>query len=150
MADEEIKQSDLYETPKSVFDYLSMNYGPFDLDVCAEESTRKCEKWFGIDHSDPERRNALAIMWNMHGRRAWMNPPYSNPRPWIEHAILYGKFGLVTVALLPADTSTSWYHDLIKNNKRCLHELLPGRIRFMYRGDRQGSPKFGNIVAVFL
>lgn len=139
-----VKESDLYETPPEVFEYASEKYGPFDLDVCCEEVTKKA----GIFYTAQD--DAFSKPWNpISQTKAWMNPPYSNPKPWVEKALFEAKENKVcTVALLPADTSTKWFH-LMLHNKNVHIEYLPKRVRFLFRGKRSGSPKFGNVLVVF-
>lgn len=142
-----IKESDLYETPPEIFKWASQRFGPFDLDVCAEERTKKAPRWFGP--GSPIGENAFSMEWWQWGSRAWMNPPYSNPRPWIEKARAAAAQGLPVVALLPSDTSTGWWHKHIENNPHVYYEHAPQRIRFLYKGSRSGSPKFGSTFVLF-
>ena len=144
-----MKESDLYETPPEVFEYAALKHGPFDLDACAVLATRKAEAYFGPDHVNEEARDALAVDWCQYDpNMVWMNCPYSDPKPWVEKALEQAKRGVRTVALLPADTSTRWFH-LILNNKNCFIEYLPKRVRHIYKGVRSGSPKFGSVLVVF-
>lgn len=143
-----MKDSDLYETPPEIFRYASDKYGPFDLDACALRDTRKTKAYMGPDHDAPEGRDALSANWSDYEPTAtWMNPPYSNPKPWVEKALMEAKHGVKTVALLPADTSTKWFHLIL--NADCHIEYLPKRVRFLFKGKRCGSPKFGNVLVVF-
>lgn len=139
-----VRESDKYETPPEVFGELNLKYGPFSLDVCAEAKTAKCKNFYKIED------DSLEMDWAQgNGSRGWMNPPYSNPRPWIEKAIMEARLGFITCALLPADTSTKWFHDLVLNNPRCKYEFWPKRIRFLKNGKRCESAKFGSLVAIF-
>ena len=45
---------------------------------------------------------------------AFVNPPYSNPLPWVKKAIKEAERGITVVLLLKHDSSTEWY--------RLLHE----------------------------
>ena len=42
-----------------------------------------------------------------------MNPPYSDPVPWLNMAIEQAELGKTVVVLLRVDTSTNWFHDLV-------------------------------------
>jgi hypothetical protein len=46
--------------------------------------------------------------------RTFVNPPYSNPLPWVEQAIRESGGGKLIVLLLKADTSTRWF-SLLQN-----------------------------------
>jgi len=48
--------------------------GP-DLDLAAERRTALAAEWYGLDHLDPGRRNALVASWWHPGVR-FLNPPY--------------------------------------------------------------------------
>jgi len=137
------KPSDRYETPPEIFEYLNHIHGPFDLDVCAEVSTAKCSTFITLE------ANSLAAEWHQFGKRAWMNPPYSNIRPWVEKAINESKKGVVTCALLPADTSTRVFHDCIYGKPGVISYFYPKRIKFLLDGTRQQSAKFGSLVTLF-
>ena len=58
----------------------------------------------------------------------YCNPPYSNPRPWVEKAIATAAKGRRVVMLLKHDSSTEWW--------RLLHEAgamfcpIIGRLKF--------------------
>jgi len=41
--------------------------------------------------------------------RTYVNPPYSNPMPWVEKAIAENEKGKTIVMLLKLDTSTKWF-----------------------------------------
>lgn len=136
--------SDLYETPPEVFGYWHRLFG-FNIDVCAEPTTAKCPTYMTAD------LDALTQDWSTifrEGGKVWMNPPYSNPAPWIEKAIEQSNKGVFVLALLPADTSTKWFH-LLTTTPNVTLVYAKGRIRFLLGGERQGSPKFGSIFALF-
>lgn len=50
--------------------------------------------------------DGLQVAWNKH---TYVNPPYSNPLPWVEKAIEESKLGKTIVLLLKHDSSTKWY-----------------------------------------
>ena len=57
---------------------------------------------------------SLSIEWDA-AEKIFINPPYSNPKPWVEKAIETSKkYGTLIVMLLKHDSSTEWY--------RLLHE----------------------------
>jgi len=57
--------------------------------------------------------NGLQISWN---KKNYVNPPYSTKIPWIKKAIMESHKGNKSFMLLPVDTSTKWFHDLIMPN----------------------------------
>ncbi len=51
----------------------------------------------------PRKQNGLNPDWQ---DKTYVNPPYSQPLPWVEKAIKHSKEGKRIVMLLKADTST--------------------------------------------
>lgn len=67
--------SDDVFTPRWVFDQLGLT---FDLDVAAPQGGIP---WIPAQRFFTKAEDGLAQPW--HGR-VWMNPPYSNPTPWVD------------------------------------------------------------------
>lgn len=139
------KETDVYETPPEEFAWIEKTFGPFDMDVCAEYATRKCETYFS-----PGRIDGLKADWSQSGRFAWMNPPYSDIAPWLQKARLEAAKGVRTTCLLPADSSTGWWHENIEFQPLVQVYRLPKRIRFILRGKKADSPNFASVIVVFL
>jgi phage N-6-adenine-methyltransferase len=102
-------------TPDEVYDPLDRYFG-FGLDVCASAENRKCENYFGLDHPDESRRNALTADWlaAADGDAAFFNPPFSQElhspiEPWVDKAAYEAERGLTVVGLLPASVQTDWW-----------------------------------------
>jgi phage N-6-adenine-methyltransferase len=92
--------NDEYATPPSVF----KRFGPAcTLDVCASAGKAMCAEYF------TKAQDGLKQPW--HGT-VWMNPPYSDLRPWCAKAFEYAKAGGTVIALLPAWSDTPWFHNL--------------------------------------
>ena len=69
--------------------------------------------------------------------RIYINPPYSNPKPWVEKAIrTHQKLGTTIVMLLKHDSSTQWYRMLKEGGARFL--MIEGRLTF------KGNSKLGS------
>ena len=133
--------SDDWATPIDVFNRISERYGPFDLDACCRDATAKATRYFTKDD------DGLAHPWR---GRVWVNPPYSDPAPWIQKAILEVEQGHSerVVMLLPASIDTGWYHSFVLPYA----DVVPvrGRIRFIgWKGTPIGSPKAGSVIAIF-
>ncbi len=65
--------------------------------------------------------------------KTWVNPPYSNPLPWIEIAIEENKKGKMIAMLLKVDTSTKWFAKLVEAKAKIL--WVNGRLKH-----KTGSP----------
>ena len=84
--------------------------------------------------------NGLNIEW---GYRTYVNPPYSNPYPWVRKAIDESKKGKIIVLLLKHDSSTEWYRLLHENGAHFVAFI--GRLRF---SDSSNSPPFPSVLAI--
>lgn len=133
--------SDDWATPWQVVDEYVKRFGPFDLDACAQPETAKAPAYY------TKAMDGLRLPWI---GKVWLNPPYSDPGPWLWKArweIKKGRASLV-VALLPAATDTAWFHDYVLPHAAV--EYRRGRIRFLgWEGTPIGSPKSPSIVAIY-
>jgi len=92
-----------WETPDDLFAVLNQEFH-FDLDVCAEASTAKCEHYF-----TPEI-DGLSEQWQ---GVCWMNPPYERQiSKRMSKAYESAQGGAATVVcLVPPRTDTEWWRD---------------------------------------
>lgn len=133
--------SDHWATPPSLIEDLEREFGPFDLDPCCMPVTAKAPKFYTA------QENGLAQPW--HGK-VFMNPPYSNPAPWVEKALSETRSGNahLVVALLPVATDTKWFHDFI--NGKAEIRFLQGRVRFFgWAGTPITAPKSPSMIVIF-
>lgn len=125
------KGDDDVQTPKSVYEALDREFH-FTFDPCPPNPA-------GL-----RLRDGLGD-W---GERNYVNPPYSKKTVWIKKAIEEQKKGHLTVMLLPVDTSTRWFHDLVLPYAEI--RWLRGRIRFYENQKESKSPaKFASMICVF-
>lgn len=73
------------------------------------------------------------------GSKTYVNPPYSNPLPWVEKAIEESKKGKIIVMLLKVDTSTRWFAKL--NEAKAKIFWLNGRLKFKGKNYYEGKGK---------
>lgn len=87
--------------------------------------------------------NGLSRKWQ--ATTLWLNPPYSDPAPWLAKLCAAYDAGdvLEAIALIPPGVDRQWFHDIISRGVACFHL---GRIRF-YRADGRSSssPTQGNV-----
>lgn len=114
MKNRNIKHSDNWETPHSLYDELNNEFG-FDFDPCP--LNHKLQDWDG-----------LKTEW---GRVNFINPPYSRElkESFVKKAIEQSKKNKICVMLLPVSTSTKLFHDYILPNKSEIR-FLRGRVKF--------------------
>ncbi|OOF83513.1 phage N-6-adenine-methyltransferase [Rodentibacter ratti] len=115
---------DLWATPWWVIYYAESYFNiKFDLDACAMEHNAKVKNFI-----TPEQ-NTLTADWK--GRYVWMNPPYSNPLPFvlraIQQSVLHNK---TVVMLLNVDSSTKWFDMCVRNAKEIVY-ITNSRIPFI-------------------
>lgn len=154
--------NDLWSTPEYIFDWLNEEFH-FDLDVCANELNHKCNWWFGYNKNlfidglkviwmggSAAHNNGIIVGQEFDKLICWMNPPYSDPYPWVKKAYEESQKGCTVVCLLPADTSTKWFHEYVLNKAEV--RFVQGRIKFVdpeTGKDTDNAPKFGSIIAIY-
>lgn len=144
----ENKQSDAWETPKWLFDELDSEFD-FVIDLCAtRDNTKKldfCEDY--LDYVASEQQYQCAFM----------NPPYSNPKPFIVKAWEDSKYHKIVI-LVPNTIKTCKYIDILDENagqgtfrkwKRGVEiRDLSRRTRFTHPHKQSSSPSFGCMLIV--
>lgn len=129
-------KTDEWATPQDLFDYFNSIYH-FTLDVCADETNHKCEKYF-TKEMDGLKQNWDGVF--------WMNPPYGRDiGKWVEKAYneAYKHDDNAGVLLLPARTDTKWFH------KYCVKGdiiFIKGRLKF---GNSKNSAPFPSMIVIF-
>lgn len=114
------KLSDEWQTPDWLFKELDEEFS-FDIDLCATRENSKCDFYY---------RDYLKNINVMFGAgkecvgrprlTSFMNPPYSNPKPFIEKAWEDSKHCKI-VCLVKCDPSTKWWSTFwgYKNGHYC-------------------------------
>lgn len=93
--------------------------------------------WFDpCPFSETPKTDGLSIEWK---NKTYVNPPYSNPFPWVEKAIEENKKGKTIAMLLKVDTSTKWFARLNEANAHIF--WLNGRLKFKGENYNNGSGK---------
>jgi len=83
--------SDDYYTPPNIFEALDVE---FDIDVCAPPGG---VPWIPAKRHYSVIEDGLSHDWI---GKVWMNPPYSNPKPWVNKFIEHNN----GIALVPTST----------------------------------------------
>ena len=124
-----------WETPQDFFDLMDSEFH-FDVDVCAEDETAKCNIYYTVDD------DGLSKEWNS---ICWMNPPYGREiGKWMAKALAESKRGVTVVALVPARTDTTWWHESVMPAAEIRY--VRGRLRF---GGSDSSAPFPSAVVVY-
>tara|TARA_Y100000401_G_C8306673_1_gene217367 strand:- start:696 stop:1082 length:387 start_codon:yes stop_codon:yes gene_type:complete len=93
-------------------------------------------KWIETQKTE----NGLTVKWP---HRTFVNPPYSNPLPWVEYGVeQHKKRGIMIAYLLKHDSSTKWFKLLHEAGARFL--LVSGRLKY-----QTGRPaNFPSVIAI--
>ena len=123
---------DTWTTPSVLWTELDDEFD-FQLDAAAlQTSTLVPGNWYGPDHPQRQRRDALARTWNADTSGAvWLNPPYGRGVTGLFVAKAANESamgGLTIVCLVPARTDTAWWHDHVLD--RCEVRFIRGRLKF--------------------
>lgn len=134
-------KSDEFGTPQYLFDALNKEFGPFEVDLAASTENHKCDFYL------TQATDALSINWAGY-RRCFLNPPYSKQngplKRWVYKAYESAQEGSLVCCVLPADTSSAWFHDYCARYAEC--RFLRGRVQF--EGGATGA-RFGTLIAIF-
>ena len=126
-----------FGTPLHVFDHFNTMYH-FYMDVCATKQNHKARRYFTVE------TDALTQDWI---GPAWMNPPYTSIRKWIEKAYLELLKNCTVVALLPAWTGDSWFQDFVVPFADVT--FLRKRLKFVGPLSGGSQATFASVVAVW-
>lgn len=114
---------------KKDFPRKSLSHDKYKTDqwlwnLCVDDSTwDPCP----IDWNPDKHGCSLAMDWT--ANRIFINPPYSNPLPWVEKAIeTHQSCGTFVALLLKHDTSTKWYKLLHEAGAHIL--MVSGRLKY--------------------
>lgn len=128
-------RSDLWETPKELFDELNAEFH-FDLDACALPENAKCPRYYSPD------QDGLLQPWD---GAVWCNPLYGRDvGRWVQKAARSALSGATVVMLLPARTDTRWFHKWIYRKAEI--RFLRGRLKF---GGAKNSAPFPSMICIF-
>lgn len=136
-----------WTTPRGYWSELHKEFN-FGLDAAAvSSSTLVADNWYGPDHPDRTRRDALARNWHQDTNQAvWLNPPYGRKTTceFIKKAALEASNGLRVVCLVPARTDTAWWHDHVID--KCDIRFIRGRLKF---GDGKAPAPFPSALLIY-
>jgi len=148
---------DEWGTPPELFDKLDDVFH-FTLDVCATKENAKCERYYGPEavHVNDDGKtvtrignfvDGLAEPWAPHV--CWMNPPYSDPGPWLEKAYGESQRGATVVGPVPNDPSTRWWVNWAMKASQIVW-LIGARVQFVSPpGIKASSNTSSSVVLVY-
>ena len=99
---------DQTRTPQWLFEALNAEF-KFCLDAAALPETALCERFI------TPQIDSLKVDWGdfisplVRNPFAWLNPPYSDLKPWTEKCLKEKEHGIGSVMLIPEDSSAEWW-----------------------------------------
>lgn len=157
-----------YQTPLYLFRWLERRYAWFHLDGCSNGKNALRPYWIGkaADGLDEELLSGQIaedfLADSLFERllettsdfcellRIFVNPPYSDPLPFVQRAAELKQAGYLVVMLLPADKSTKWY-GVIQQHASEVIDIIGGRVNFInpVSGEEVKGNNKGSMIAVF-
>ena len=134
-----------WTTPRDYFDKVNAEFN-FTLDAAAlSSSTLVPNNWYGPDHPDQSRRDALVRNWVEDSTGSiWLNPPYGRViKDWMRKANAVANGGGTVVCLVPARTDTAWWHDYCIDAYEI--RFIRGRLKF---GNQPNSAPFPSALVI--
>ena len=139
-------RSQRWATPWALFREIERRHAfgsRFTLDAAAEEGNAKCDRFFTPD-DDALAQHAWSLPLPAPPAVVWLNPPYDDIERWMRRAIAEVErddlFCEQVVMLVPARTSTDWYHQLAPRAMRI--EAIRGRVHFVPPPDEAATQPF--------
>ena len=136
-------ESDEWYTPTEYIEAARLVMGAIELDPATSEMAQTVVR----AHSYLTRFDDGLTQTRWIHQRIWLNPPYSNPAPWVEKLVREhqaGPFCTEAIVLVNNATETSWFQMLLERFPVC----LPARRIAFWRHDhanvgaRQGQAFF--------
>jgi phage N-6-adenine-methyltransferase len=134
---------DEWYTPQRVITHAWDAMGRIDLDPASNEEAQEVVQ---AATYYTKADNGLAQSW--HGR-VWLNPPYSQPAPWVDKTIAEWEAGTIEQAILLVNdqTDAQWYQRLL--SAASVVCFLGQRVRFWHPERRGETPRQGQTVFYF-
>jgi hypothetical protein len=121
----EADDTDGWCTPEWLLELVRQFFGRIDLDPCSNALST-----VGAAVTYTVRDDGLSKPWS---GRVWVNPPYSDPTPWMRRCSEVGDAGEV-LALPKGDWSTAWWRAyVLPASARC---QIHARVDFVQRRRR--------------
>ena len=147
------KLSDSWGTPQWLFDELNAEFD-FKIDLAATRDNKKCRDFAHDYLSDIYVIDGQHMTTTLTEGSHWLNPPYGNPRPFVEKAYRDSKKCAI-VLLLKCDTSTkTWgvFYDYEKQQAKPGVQIrfLPKRVKFEAPKEFEGKVSGASFASVLV
>lgn len=139
-----------WQTPPEIFEKLQRDFGPFDVDLFADEENHLLPHWFGPSDGNmcSGIDDALAVDWCLYGRNGFGNPPYGKfVAGVVAHAKAMKTKGFDSTLLLPLRVTTAFKRHVMSGAAQVF--LCDRRIRFYENGKPRLDAKGAAMPALF-
>ena len=167
MAKEQEFDRNTWQTPEYLFDWLKQRFFWFDLDGCATAKNALTSRYIGEPGSVADDNVSIApdfladdifdvLLDEIAERcsyplRIFVNPPYSDVKPFLQQAKRLRDAGHLVVMLLNNDKSTQWYQQCVHGVANEVIDLVGGRMAFInpVTGKEIKGNSKGQMIVVF-
>ena len=97
-----------YETPPEFYAAVKARFGPIAIDLAAHDGNHKEPRYL------TRKDDSLSVDWLpllSFGGAGWLNPEFSDLRPWAAKCQETGRRGGRVLMLAPASIDANWFHD---------------------------------------
>lgn len=158
------KPSDEWQTPQWLYDELNSEFN-FRVDLCATAYNTKIHTYYKnyltneigflnvyLTKYTPIQPLSSLVLTYGEPVAVFMNPPYSNPLPFVQKAWEDSKFCKI-VMLLPVRTSTKWWkvfwdYEVRKGKQGTEVRFLPKRVAFVRDGKEVKGTSFDSCIII--
>lgn len=141
-----------WQTPKYVFNWLEIKHGAFDVDGCASSENALCKEYIDSDFDFLTcSMRGFQNCCEKENLKIYVNPPYSNVKPFLIRAKELRDAGHLVVMLLNNEKSTRWYQNHVHGVANEVIDIVGERIAFIHPVTKQeikGNSK-GQMIVVF-
>lgn len=138
-ADAGDNRRDDWGTPDWLYEWCSVVWGPFDLDVAASAENTKCESFYTAE------QDGLMQPWV---ESNWCNPPFSHMALFTCRAAMMALKGLRSVLVVPDAMASAWFHNSVFGGAAEL-VFLKGRVPFVLDGKEVSGNNVGTVLAYY-
>lgn len=151
---------DEWQTPKDLFKYLNETYGPFFWDACCNKSNCLVKTQYPTKNYNYLTCDIVKEVKTYSAKvdtffAIFMNPPYSNPGPFIAKAWEDSK-DFKIVILVPTSILSAKYLDILDKGNEFEREWKKGvtivplrrRTKFVHKSLKQSSPPGGCMLII--
>jgi len=145
----DLSEKDDWQTPPELINDIESAVN-IDIDPCSHEKTSHGDVNLRLEDGDDGLEDSWVESAKTDYPTAFVNPPFSYKKDWLQKAVEAVKNGVETVIFITPDgTDTkSWWHKYIAEYATyCC--FCKGRVTYLDDGEETGTPPFGTVITIF-